>query len=73
VTQPAEAVGVGVPELPGWLRGVLRCPACRGELADAADGSALVCGDCGRGYPVRDGVPVLLVDEATGGPSGKVS
>lgn len=57
-------------ELPGWLRGVLRCPACHGELADArvADGSALTCVACGRSYPVRDGVPVLLVDEATGGP-----
>jgi len=61
VTQAAEP-------LPGWLRDVLRCPACHGELADApADGSALTCLACGRTYPVRDGVPVLLVDEATGG------
>lgn len=53
--------------LPAWARGVLRCPACGGELADqaSASGPVLACtGSCARRYPVRDGVPVLLVDEA---------
>jgi uncharacterized protein YbaR (Trm112 family) len=52
-----------------WLRDILRCPACGSELRDgtAADGAPeLVCtGDaCALAYPVRDGIPVLLVDEA---------
>ncbi|GAB2685517.1 Trm112 family protein [Thalassiella azotivora] len=51
-----------------WLREILRCPACRGELADADGprGPELVCREqaCGLAYPVEDGVPVLLVDEA---------
>lgn len=52
-----------------WLRDVLRCPACGSPLRDgtAADGSPeLVCTGvgCALAYPVRDGIPVLLVDEA---------
>jgi hypothetical protein len=52
--------------LPGWARDVLRCPACHAELADraGAGGPQLVCAGCGRAYPVHDGIPVLLVDEA---------
>ncbi len=51
------------------VRDILRCPACRSTLRDAAgpDGAPeLVCTspDCGRAYPIRDGIPVLLVDEA---------
>lgn len=52
-----------------WLRELLRCPACRAELADATGpdgGPELVCTSsaCGLAYRVDDGVPVLLVDEA---------
>ncbi|CCH78393.1 conserved hypothetical protein [Nostocoides japonicum T1-X7] len=51
-----------------WLREILRCPACRGELADAGDPAApeLACTNagCGLVYRVDDGIPVLLVDEA---------
>ena len=52
-----------------WLREILRCPACRADLADAVapgGGPELVCAgpDCALAYPVEAGVPVLLVDEA---------
>jgi hypothetical protein len=50
-----------------WVREILRCPACGGELRDSAapDGAPeLVCATCALAYPVRDGIPVLLVDEA---------
>lgn len=43
---------------------VVRCPACRGDLSVDTDRVALVCFACGRAYPVREGVPVLLGDEA---------
>lgn len=51
---------------------ILACPACHSplslqQLADAPDGvEELVCSsaDCRRAYPVRDDIPVLLVDEA---------
>ncbi|HET6817184.1 MAG TPA: Trm112 family protein [Mycobacteriales bacterium] len=43
---------------------ILACPNCRAELRvdDAHD--ELVCTSCGYAYPVRDDIPVLLVDEA---------
>lgn len=47
---------------------LLRCPACREEL-DAVD-AGLTCRGCDRTYPVRNGVPILLVDEAQQGPGG---
>ncbi len=46
---------------------IIVCPACHGDLAvvDAAGGETeLVCQSCGLAYPVRDDIPVLLVDEA---------
>ncbi|WP_246169168.1 Trm112 family protein [Actinotalea subterranea] len=63
------AAAPGALVLDGWLRDVLRCPACGSTLADgeAPDGAPrLVCeGDaCALAYPVRSGIPVLLVDEA---------
>jgi uncharacterized protein YbaR (Trm112 family) len=46
----------------GPLRDALRCPADGGTLRDDAD--RLVCGGCGRSYPVSGGVPVLLAEAA---------
>ena len=44
------------------LMEIIVCPDCHGELA--VDGEELVCQKCGLAYPVRDDIPVLLVDEA---------
>jgi len=41
------------------------CPACHAEIEVVADGHGLECRGCGRVYPVRDGFPVMLVDQAS--------
>ena len=41
---------------------LLACPACKAKVT--LDGDRLVCAQCGRRYPIRDGIPVMLVDEA---------
>jgi uncharacterized protein YbaR (Trm112 family) len=44
---------------------ILACPNCRGDIEYVAGEDVLVCrGQCGYRYPIRDGIPVLLVDEA---------
>jgi uncharacterized protein YbaR (Trm112 family) len=40
----------------------LRCPADRAELDHVPD-RVLVCRSCGRAYPIREGVPVMLIDD----------
>lgn len=44
---------------------ILVCPACRARVELKADSSGLKCVQCRRLYPVRDGIPVMLIDEAT--------
>lgn len=51
------------------LAAILVCPADKGDLSEDAEASRLVCTVCGRRYPVRDGIPVMLVEEAEGGPT----
>jgi hypothetical protein len=49
-----------------WLLDLLACPACHAPLRTDDAASELVCTSetCGLAYPVRDDIPVLLVDEA---------
>jgi uncharacterized protein YbaR (Trm112 family) len=51
--------------LPPQLLEILVCPKCRGALEYRPDESALVCHACRLRYAVRDGIPVMLIDEAT--------
>jgi uncharacterized protein len=53
-------------ELDPHLLEIIVCPACRADLdlVEADDTAELVCRGCGLAYPVRDNIPVLLVDEA---------
>lgn len=44
---------------------ILACPACKAKVELKADGSSLKCVECKRVYPIRDDIPVMLVDEAT--------
>jgi uncharacterized protein len=50
--------------IPVEIRALLVCPGCRGPLRDAEGGHGLDCVACGLRYPVRDGIPVMLVDQA---------
>ncbi|HEX8706963.1 MAG TPA: Trm112 family protein [Pyrinomonadaceae bacterium] len=43
---------------------ILACPACRAGVELKADGSGLKCLECRRVYPIRDDIPVMLIDEA---------
>ena len=43
---------------------LVRCPKCRGKLKLRADEGGFDCGACRVWYPVIDGIPQLLVDEA---------
>ena len=55
-------------ELDPILWSVIVCPADHGTLsagtAEDPEAELVSCADCGRRYPVRDGIPVLLLDEA---------
>jgi uncharacterized protein YbaR (Trm112 family) len=49
-------------KIDAWLLEILACPNCRGRLR--AEEGAEELGTCKYAYPVRDDIPVLLVDEA---------
>jgi LSD1 subclass zinc finger protein len=46
------------------LLAILVCPRCKGPLEYRPDAPELACAACRLAYPVRDGIPILLVDEA---------
>lgn len=43
---------------------MLRCPACEDRPGVELKNSKLVCPKCGRAYPIRDGLPIMLVEES---------
>ena len=46
------------------LLDILVCPVCRKPLQLQETGESLKCLECRRVYPVRDNIPIMLVDEA---------
>ena len=47
------------------LLDILVCPNCHGEVEYVKDLNVIVCrGECKYRYPVRDDIPVMLIDEA---------
>lgn len=50
------------------LAEVLVCPVDKSDLREDGPAERLECVECGRRYPVRDGIPIMLVEEAEGGP-----
>lgn len=55
-----------VPMMIKQLLDILVCPVreCRKPLTLASDETSLQCTGCGLVYPVRDGIPILLIDQA---------
>jgi uncharacterized protein len=43
---------------------ILVCPNDRGDVDYLEDDQMIVCRACGYRYPIRDGIPVMLIDEA---------
>ena len=44
------------------LLDILACPSCKGDI-ELKKGK-IVCKTCGKKYPVKNGIPVMLLDEA---------
>jgi hypothetical protein len=54
------------------LLDILACPSCKSDIRPTADGQGLKCVSCHRVYPIKDGIPVMLVDEAVVDPDRPV-
>lgn len=46
------------------LLAILACPKCKGAVRYEEQPESLVCAACALRYPVRDDIPVMLIDEA---------
>ncbi len=51
-------------ELDQKLLEILACPKCKGDLDLNQDKAGLLCPACKLIFPVREGIPVMLVEEA---------
>ncbi len=49
---------------------ILACPKCKGAISLSESGDGIVCEGCRLVYPIKDGIPVMLIDEATELPAG---
>jgi uncharacterized protein YbaR (Trm112 family) len=47
------------------LLAILVCPKCKGDLEYRPAEAVLVCDACRLRYPVRDDIPIMLIDEAS--------
>jgi uncharacterized protein YbaR (Trm112 family) len=44
------------------LLDILACPVCKTDVK--LEQEKIVCANCGRRYPIKDDIPIMLVDEA---------
>jgi uncharacterized protein YbaR (Trm112 family) len=44
---------------------ILACPKCKEDVKLTADEKALKCTKCHRVYPIKDDIPIMLIEEAT--------
>lgn len=46
------------------LLNILACPKCKGDIRLTEKGDGLICDACKLIYPIKDDIPVMLIDEA---------
>ncbi|MBU3914826.1 Trm112 family protein [bacterium] len=51
-------------ELDQKLLDILACPQCKESLSLTQDNTGLICETCELRYPIKDGIPVMLSEEA---------
>ena len=56
---------VRLMKLDAALLDILACPHCKTKVDLVKNGTALKCSQCKRVYPIKDDIPVMLIDEAT--------
>jgi hypothetical protein len=44
------------------LLNILACPKCKGDIR--LEGDKLICETCKLAYPIKDDIPIMLIDEA---------
>ena len=50
--------------LPAELLEILACPQCKQQVTMTADETWIECENCRLRFPIRDNIPVMLIDEA---------
>jgi uncharacterized protein YbaR (Trm112 family) len=57
-----------VAQLDPDLKAILACPRCKGQLEFREEKDEILCPSCKLIYPIQDGIPVMLVEEARPAP-----
>jgi len=43
---------------------ILACPKCKGDVRVSEDNRGIICDTCKLQYPIKNDIPVMLIDEA---------
>jgi uncharacterized protein YbaR (Trm112 family) len=54
----------GIMAISKDLLDILACPKCKGDIYLNESGDGLICNACRLMYPIKDDIPVMLIDEA---------
>ncbi|NLI29462.1 MAG: Trm112 family protein [Nitrospiraceae bacterium] len=46
------------------ISAILACPQCKGKIHSTETGEGFICRSCSLIYPIRNGIPVMLIAEA---------
>lgn len=53
-----------IPMIDPKILNILACPLCKTDVKLTADEKGLKCVKCHRVYPIKEGIPIMLIDEA---------